>query len=139
MSDLAERIGAVEAGESPPPRNVRQSVYVSLHQTHLPKLDDLGIVEYDPDAKTVTIADNAGDVAVYMEVVPQYGISWAEYYLGLGLLGGLSLLAIAVGVPVLRTLPPAAVGGGLSVLLVASAAYQLVDQESSLVHRLRDD
>ncbi|WP_336024944.1 DUF7344 domain-containing protein [Halobellus salinisoli] len=139
VSDLAERIGAVEAGESPPPRNVRQSVYVSLHQTHLPKLDELGIVEYDPDAKTVTIADNAADVAVYMEVVPQYGISWAEYYLGLGLLGGLSLLAVAVGVPFFRTLSPGIISAGISVALVVSALYQLLDQQSSLLHRLRDD
>mgnify|MGYP000041242975 FL=1 len=139
VADLAERIGAVEAGESPPPRNVRQSVYVSLHQTHLPKLDELGIVEYDPDSKTVAIADKAADVAVYMEVVPQYGISWAEYYLGLGVLGGLSLLAIAVGVPLFRSLPPAAVSAGLSMVLVSSALYQLFDQQSSLIHRLRGD
>jgi len=45
VSDLSEHIGAIEADESPPPRNVRQSVYVSLHQTHLPKLDKLGIIE----------------------------------------------------------------------------------------------
>ncbi|WP_144903738.1 DUF7344 domain-containing protein [Halobellus captivus] len=139
VSDLAEQIGAVEAGESPPPRKVRQSVYVSLHQTHLPKLDELGIVEYDPDGKTVTIADNAADVAVYMEVVPQYGISWAEYYLGLGLLGGLSLLAVAIGVPIFRTLSPRFIAVGLSLALVVSALYQLIDQQSSFLHRRQND
>ena len=62
VSDLAEHIGGVEAGESPPPRNVRQSVYVSLHQTHLPKLDELGVVDYDPDGKTVELAANAREL-----------------------------------------------------------------------------
>jgi hypothetical protein len=137
VADLAERIGAIESGETPPPRNVRQSVYVSLHQTHLPKLDELGIVEYDPDAKTVTLAENADDVAVYMEVVPQYGLSWAEYYLGLGVLGALSSLAASLGVPVLRSLPPGVIGVALSLALIASAIYQLLEQESSLLHRLR--
>ena len=138
VADLAERIGAIESGESPPPRNVRQSVYVSLHQTHLPKLDELEIVEYDPDAKTVTLAENADDVAVYMEVVPQYGLSWAEYYLGVGVLGVLSSFAASLGVPVLRSLSPGVIGAALSLVLVGSALYQLSEQESSLWHRLRD-
>ena len=136
VSDLSEHIGGIEADESPPPRNVRQSVYVSLHQTHLPKLDKLGIVEYDPDAKTVSLADNAADVGVYMEVVPQYGISWAEYYLGLGLLGALSQVAAMIGIPVVRALSPALIGLLLSGVVVLSALYQLVSQRSSLYHRL---
>ncbi|MFB6250898.1 MAG: hypothetical protein ABEI27_04300 [Halobellus sp.] len=138
VSDLSEHIGGIEADESPPPRNVRQSVYVSLHQTHLPKLDDLSIVEYDPDAKTVSLDDNADDVAVYMEVVPRYGLSWAEYYLGLGILGILSLSASILGAPLLQSFAPGAIGLFVSGLLVASASYQLLEQRSSLVHRLRD-
>jgi predicted transcriptional regulator len=139
VSELAEHIGGVESGESPPPRNVRQSVYVSLHQTHLPKLDELGIVEYDSDAKTVSLADNAADVGVYMEVVPEYGISWAEYYLGVGLLGLLSIVGAVVGVPVLRAIGPTGIGLGLSVLVLTSSLYRLFEQESTLWDRLRGD
>ena len=50
--DLSEFIAERETGESPPPRNIRQSAYVSLHQTHLPKLDELGLVVLD-DAEFV--------------------------------------------------------------------------------------
>jgi hypothetical protein len=57
VRDLSEEVAALETGESPPPRNIRQSVYVSLHQTHLPKLDDLGIAVYDADAYRDSIAD----------------------------------------------------------------------------------
>ncbi|MFC6989123.1 hypothetical protein ACFQJD_11150 [Haloplanus sp. GCM10025708] len=67
VAELAEFVAAVEAGTSPPPRNVRQSVYVSLHQTHLPKLDELGIVTYDPNEKTVSLAAGAERVAPYMD------------------------------------------------------------------------
>lgn len=139
VADLAEYIGAVESGESPPPRNVRQSVYVSLHQTHLPKLDELGIVTYDSDAKTVALAEAADEVTVYMEVVPKYGISWAEYYLGLGFLGLLSLLGSGIGVPTLSSVGPALLSGVFFLLLVVSATYQLVDQRSSVLHRLGAD
>ncbi len=71
VDDLAEHIATLETGETPPPRNVRKSVYVSLHQTHLPKLDDLGIVEYDQRSKELLLKDRAREVEVYMEVVPQ--------------------------------------------------------------------
>ncbi|RDI72890.1 DUF7344 domain-containing protein [Halopelagius longus] len=138
VADLAEWIASIESGESPPPRNIRQSVYVSLHQTHLPKLDELGIVRYDDDEKRVAIADGADEVAVYMEVVPKYAISWAEYYLGVGVLGLLSVLGQAVGVPTLAALDPTLVATAFLVLVVCSATYQLLDQRSSVLHRLRE-
>lgn len=136
VSDLSEYVASVETGESPAPRNARQSAYVALHQTHLPKLDELGIVVYDSDAKEVSLARNAAEVAVYMEVVPRYAISWAELYFGLGLLGLLTLVGVASGVPLLADVPPAALGGVSLALVTAVAAYQLVTQRRSLLHRL---
>jgi predicted transcriptional regulator len=123
VSDLAEHIGGIEAGESPPPRNVRQSVYVSLHQTHLPKLDELGIVDYDPDGKTVELAANADDLQAYLDAGSGDDGIPPAYYAGLGLLGGAVLLGAVAGVPGLRAAGPAAVGLGLSAALVATAVY----------------
>ena len=80
---LSEQIAAHETGEDPPPKNKRQSVYVSLHQTHLPKLDELDIVEYDPEERDVSLGERVEEVEVYMEVVPEYGLSFGEFYLGL--------------------------------------------------------
>ncbi|WP_458206213.1 DUF7344 domain-containing protein [Haladaptatus sp. NG-SE-30] len=93
VDELSEHIATIETGESPPPRNVRKSVYVSLHQTHLPKLDDLGIVTYDQRSKELTLEDRIREVEVYMEVVPHHDVSWAVYYVGLGLLEILVLSA----------------------------------------------
>ena len=138
VRDLAEHIAGVESGEEPPPRNVRQSVYVSLHQTHLPKLDKLGIVTYDSDSKRVELAGHASEVAVYLEVVPKYAISWGEYYLGVGAFGLCSLLGWYVGVPVLASADPAAIALVLFSLVTLSAAYQVIRQESSLLHRLQE-
>ena len=125
VSDLAEHIGGVEAGESPPPRNVRQSVYVSLHQTHLPKLDDLGIVDYDPDGKTVELAANADELRAYLEAGSgDDGIS-PTYYAGVGFLGAVVLLGSATGVPGLRAVGPTVVGFVLSAAVVAGGVYDL--------------
>ena len=137
--ELSERIAELETGQSPPPRNIRQSAYVSLHQTHLPKLDDLGIIDYDESAKTVTLTDRAKRVSVYMETVPRYGISWSEYYVAVAAIGVLLVVASWVGVPVI-----AGVGAGiwatLALLLVGgSAVYQTVQQGSSIIHRLSED
>ncbi|QLH76944.1 helix-turn-helix transcriptional regulator [Halosimplex rubrum] len=55
LSDLAEEVAASETGERPPPRDKRQSVYVTLHQSHLPKLAQHGVVDYDSERKTVTV------------------------------------------------------------------------------------
>lgn len=92
IQDLSEHIAALESGEEPPPRNVRQSVYVSLHQTHLPKLESLGVVDYDTDSKDVRLRDRAAEVERYME--PDGSTNErASMYLGLGVLG--ALLSIA--------------------------------------------
>ena len=136
VSDLAEHIASVESGESPPPRNVRQSVYVSLHQTHLPKLDTLGIVSYDEEANDVRLSEHADEVSVYLEVVPRYGLSWAEFYLGVAVVGGLLLLAHVVGVPGMAALPPLGVAALSLVLVAVPAAYQVVSGRS-IVHRVR--
>ena len=139
VRDLSEFVASVESGESPAPRNVRQSAYVALHQTHLPKLDDLGIVAYDSDDKEVSLAGNAAEVAVYMEVVPKYAITWAEFYLGLGLLGLLTLVGRAVGVPVLVGVSSSVLGGVFLALVTAAATYQIVTRRQSLLHRLGGD
>lgn len=97
VDTLAEHIAAIETGEEPPPRNVRKSVYVSLHQTHLPKLDELNIIDYDQRDQEIELLDRAAEVEVYMEVVPKGDISWATYYFGISILGVVTLLSAKLG------------------------------------------
>lgn len=136
---LSERIAEIETGESPPPRNIRQSVYVSLHQTHLPKLDDLDIVDYDQQAKTISIDGRIEEVSVYMETVPKYGISWSEYYLGLSMCGLLLLAGTAIGVPLIASIDGGTWGAILLIILAVSATYQTIQQGSSILHRVHNN
>jgi hypothetical protein len=127
VRDLAEEIAAAESGERPPPQNVRQSVYISLHQTHLPKLDELDIAEYDADDKQVHLDERASELAPHAGVARESDPdrSLAPVYLGVGVLGVLATAGRAFGVPLLIGLPdaiPAALLFGLVALL---AAHQL--------------
>ena len=136
VSDLAEHVAALETGERPPPDNLRQSVYVSLHQTHLPKLDKLGIVEYDTDEKTVELTDRAGQVTVYLEVVPQYGLSRNELYLGLAVLGILLTLAAALGVPGFAAVAPGTWALVALALIAIAATFYTAKQGETVFDRL---
>ena len=125
LRELAETIAEAETGESPPPRNVRNSVYNSLHQTHLPKMDEAGVIEYDSNRKTVSIERRAREVGLYMEVVTQYGITWATYYRRLLLLALFTLVGSEIGVPILANTPPLVLLSAFLAVVAASAAYQL--------------
>ncbi|WP_435146440.1 DUF7344 domain-containing protein [Halobaculum sp. P14] len=137
VSDLAERIAEQESDEVPAPRDVRQSVYVSLQQTHIPKLVRLGIVEQDGDG--IRLSDRADDVTVHLEVVSGYDIAWSEYYVGVGLLGLLAVLAVEVGVPGFAALPSVLVAALFLAVVVASAVYQTWTLGSTVFHRARRD
>lgn len=122
---LAEVIAELETGESPPPRRIRDSVYNSLHQTHLPKLDAYGVVDYDKDRKTVALRREVRQVDLYMEVVTKYGITWAEYYQRLLLLALLVILAAQLDVFAVGMLPTAIWASVFLVVLAVSSAAQL--------------
>ncbi|ADE05138.1 DUF7344 domain-containing protein [Haloferax volcanii] len=128
LRELSERIAEAETGESPPPRNIRQSAYVSLQQTHIPKLAELDIVNYDEESKVVSLAE-AGDVTVYMEVVPEGELSWSEYYAALAALGIVLMIAVAVGVPVISAVGAPGLGSLVFAVLGGSAVYQRWTQE----------
>jgi hypothetical protein len=137
VGELSETVAARETGEEPPPRNKRQSVYVSLHQTHLPKLDELDIVAYDGESKEVHLQERIEEVEVYMEVVPEYGLSWAEAYVGLSLLGLLAAVGVVLDVPGLASIDFSYLAVGYFLLLLGISIYHVYShQDRTVVHRL---
>lgn len=65
----------------------RKRVYTALRQSHLDRMADAGVVEYDNDRGRVTLTDDAREVELYLERVPRRDIPWSEYYLGLSGVG----------------------------------------------------
>lgn len=136
LRDLAEAIATAESGESPAPRPVRHAVYVSLHQTHLPMLDTAGVLAYDADRKHVRLLDPAREVERYMTLTTVFGVSWAEYYRALGVVGLFVVVAALADLPLLSAVPPLAWASGFLVAFALSSAYQLWGQRGGLLRAL---
>ena len=100
IGELAERIAAVENDTSVAALNStqRKRVYVALYQTHLPKMDDVGVIDYDRDRGRVRIAENADLLTFYLDEQFEAGDDWHRRYLSLSVLGGaLVVVGYALG------------------------------------------
>ena len=89
LSELAEQVAAWENDSTVEGISAaeRKRVYTALYQSHLPKLDDAGIVEYNQSRGIVELSERAEELDVYLELVSGDDIPWSKYYLGLALLG----------------------------------------------------
>lgn len=93
LAELSDHVAAWEykttVGELD--SDARQRVYVSLFQTHLPRMDSAGVVEFDKEDGRVELSDAASTIEIYLETVPEREILWAHHYLGLTVLAGVFL------------------------------------------------
>lgn len=125
LRELSVAIAEHESGESPPPTNLRESVYNSLHQTHLPKLDREGVVVYDRDRKTVGLEDPAREVDLYMEILSPYGVTWATFYRSFAIVSMLALLAIELEFWAFGSIPELLVISAVLGAIAVATSYQL--------------
>jgi len=94
LSELAAEIAATENDVSVDEltSQQRKRTYVSLYQTHIPKLQDAGAVSYNAETGMVELAAGAGEIG---EDFHQQGTDrqWQYYYL---LLAGVGLVLYAL-------------------------------------------
>ncbi|MFC6784644.1 hypothetical protein ACFQFH_01845 [Halobaculum halobium] len=89
LNDLSDRVAAWENDlpvEELTDQQVKR-VYVSLYQTHIPKLEESGIVEYDADSGLVSLTSNVSSLDAYMPEEERREIPWQAIYLGLAIVG----------------------------------------------------
>ncbi|WP_128476302.1 DUF7344 domain-containing protein [Halorussus pelagicus] len=101
LSELAEQVAAWENDIAVDAISAaeRKRVYTALYQSHLPKLDDADIVDYNQNRGIVELSDAAGQLDVYLDLETRPDIPWCNWYLGLAV-GGLGLLTGAwLGLP----------------------------------------
>lgn len=98
LRSLAAGIATDETGEDPPPTDKKKSVYISLHQTHLPTLETHGIVEYNRSTKRIELCDGIEEVSMFIEPNAQSGLS--EWYPLASAVAFLTIIAASVGLPV---------------------------------------
>jgi hypothetical protein len=124
ISSLAERIAAWENGSeiSELTAPERKNTYTALHQRHLPKLDEAGIVAFNDSRGVVEPTERLDDVTVYTEVVGKRDLPWSLYYLGLAAVSLGLMAAISMGVPPFAGLSALAGGIFCPIALTLSAA-----------------
>ncbi|MEZ3145309.1 hypothetical protein [Halobaculum sp. MBLA0143] len=126
LRELSERVAATEAGETPAPRPLRRSVYNALHQTHLPKLDEHGFVSYDAVRKRVVVRAEARELIRYMDTLGPAGLTWGEYYRGVGIVGLCLVVAALAALPPFALVDPLLWASGVLVVFAVSTLYQLL-------------
>ncbi len=101
LGELAEQVAAWE-NEVPLEEisyDQRKRVYTSLQQVHLPRMDDMGVVEFDDREGTVTMGPAAEELDIYMEVVSGKDVPWGYFYPGLAAVNFAVVGLAAGGVP----------------------------------------
>lgn len=84
LSELAEHIAAAENDISVHElsSDQRKRVYIGLYQCHLPKMDTLGVIEYDKNRGSVDLQESVTQLLPYLEQDEESSERSAELVLG---------------------------------------------------------
>jgi len=101
LGELAEHVAAIENDTTTDQltSSQRKRVYVGLYQCHLPKMDDMGVVDFNQDRGHVALAPQADCLTEYLDrPTEDAGVRWHRYYgaisgVGVGIVG----LSLGVG------------------------------------------
>jgi DNA-binding transcriptional ArsR family regulator len=133
VGDLATQVAAWEnevAVEQVTSKQ-RRRVYNALQQTHVPELEDTGVV--DVERREVALTDRAEELDIYLEVVPERDIPWSEYYLALGAVSLATLVVVWLNIGVFAAVSGIAAGMFVAVAFLVSAAANFYLRQESLI------
>jgi DNA-binding transcriptional ArsR family regulator len=140
VGEMAETLAAWEHGTAVEAISSKQRkrVYTSLYQSHLPKMQRAGIVDYDRPRGVVDLKPAAEELEIHLEVVGGNDVPWSVFHFGLaGLFAGV-VLALAVGTfPFTLVSPVAWMGTFAGLFLVSAAVHVALDRRSALGTSLR--
>lgn len=99
LTDLAEKLAAWQ--DDTPLEDVspqaRKRMYVSLYQTHIPRLEEAGLITYNPDSGEISLVEGRSSVDRYLDDSEDER-PWYWYYLGLATANAGLLGAVLVGI-----------------------------------------
>jgi len=111
----------------------RRSVYVTLRRTHLPKMDEKNVLQFNKSEKTVQSTELLDNIEVHTEVLHGKEIPWSLYYLGLAGVCGLLLVAVVTEAPIFDAFKPIHVGGFTAIIFGLSAvAHRIMERHNRL-------
>lgn len=120
LTSLAEKVAAWENDVDPADitDQERKRVYVSLYQTHIPRLADAGFIEYDKESGQIAPADRTARIDRYLES-PDTEWPWQTIYLLLAAASAFVLAMTALVDVIPELLAAAIVVTGVVVVVVA--------------------
>ncbi|WP_458189729.1 DUF7344 domain-containing protein [Haladaptatus sp. NG-WS-4] len=142
MRDIAEQVAAWENNTTVRAlsSNQRQRVYIALYQSHLPKLDNEGIIEYNKSRGVVErgpLADQfdpyldlPGDDTDEVELEDERDIPWLAYYRRISAVGVVTVLASWLGIPPISFVPNLVWGVALVSAFAVLSVAQLVANDT---------
>lgn len=138
LSTLAEHVAAREQDKSVAELTSaeRKRVYTSLQQTHLDRLADAGMIEYD--GNEIYLTEDATELDVYLDVVPKGSIPWGIYYLGLSVLSVIVLAGLWVGFIPTGTITDLGWTAVILFVFLASSVAQVLQNRRYRLGRMDD-
>lgn len=123
LTDLADEVAAweYESTVEELTEQERKRAYVSLYQTHVPKLAEAGLIDYDPDSGTVRLTDRVREVDEYLPTEGGHDISWELLYPSLTIISVVIFIIGLIDVSVFGVVSMA-VAGALILLLFGGTA-----------------
>lgn len=127
LSELAMQVAAWEY--QTPVEDVtneqKKRVYTTLQQTHLDRMEEAGIVDYDADENVITRTPYTDELTVYLEIVPGSEFPWREFYLSLGSISCAIVAALWTGLYPLTLLSGLEWATVIAATFTAAAAYHV--------------
>ncbi|ELZ95314.1 hypothetical protein C440_09557 [Haloferax mucosum ATCC BAA-1512] len=87
LSAVSAQVAAWERGTDPQQLSYddRKNVHTALYQFHAPKMDELGLINYDTCRGTVELTDAGRELDVYLQTATGTDAPWSVYFLFLSL------------------------------------------------------
>jgi hypothetical protein len=126
LRDVAEQVAAWEFGKTVDrlPYDERKTVHTALRQLHLPKMDEVDIVDFDKQRGTVELTEKAAEANLYLEVVEGGGIPWSLYFTLFSVCSGFFLFSVWQDLALFGVIPEVAgVTAVVVAMLVSSLAF----------------
>jgi len=100
LGELAEHVAAIENDTTTDAltSSQRKRVYVGLYQCHLPKMDDMGVVDFNQDRGHVALAPQSECLTEYLDrPADDSGVQWYRYYGAISAVG-IAIVGLSLGV-----------------------------------------
>ncbi|AEH37659.1 DUF7344 domain-containing protein [Halopiger xanaduensis] len=134
LAPLVEQVAAWENDTDPDDvtRTQRRRVYISLYQTHLPMLEDHGIVDWDPDGHKIDLLPDEEVFEPYLDRHHGSSRAWHRWYAAAATLGAVAFAVAALSLGPVTTAAAPAVALGVCGIILALSIAQHVSRRPNL-------